>query len=355
MATLDLLLPTYRWGPYVRGYLSYLASLVHDDAYDLRLHVGDNSCNPEKHAFLQTLESPRVKLYLHSANIGVHPNLVHLFTHSTGELVQILGDDDWIHPASFASVAFLEQNPEFSSCAGFFAGIPPVRSQGIACFDDRFAVPDAVARSIDYAKYVLEETDINWLALAVHRRSVISVYIDYTNANPFPFYFRDQLLSQIALLSGPVKGIREGFMFYNVRRSEEMPAHVRNFKTGLKEMGLAAWLYEYYDYLLACEYAAVYLYRGVPEAVFSNRVADADLAFATLFKRFEKRYRNAPHAYEKHFARAGIRDPMHSVLHRQSAMVGLRSLAAICARINAGTGERYAGFLRREMVAEVLS
>ena len=354
MATLDLLLPTYRWGPYVRGYLSYLASLVDDDAHDLHVHIGDNSCNPDKHAFLRALESPRVKLHLHAANIGVHPNLLHLFMHSAGELVQILGDDDWIHPGSFASAAFLEQNPGFSSCAGFFAGIPPVRSQGIACFDDRFAVSDPVVRSIDYAKYVLEETEINWLALAVHRRSVISVYIDYTNANPFPFYFRDQLLSQIALLTGPVKGIREGFMFYNVRRPEEMPAHVENFKTGLKQMGLAAWLYEYYDYLLACEYAALYLYRGVSEAAFSNRIADADLVFATLFKRFEKRYREAPHAYEKHFAKVGIREPMHGVLHRRSATVGLRTLAAIAARISPQAGERYADFLRRELVMKVL-
>src|SRR4029453_8468427 len=197
-----------------------------------------------------------------------------------------------------------------------------------------------VGRSIYYAKSVLDETEINWLALAVHRRSVISVYVDYTSANPFPFYFRDQLLSQIALLTGPAKGTREGFTFYNVRRPEEMPAHVRNFNASLKQMGLAAWLYEYYDYLLACEYAALYLYRGLPEAAFSNRTADADLVFATLFKRFEKRYRQAPHAYEKHFRRIGIRDAMHSVLHRQSAIVGLRSLAAIASKINPEAGDR---------------
>src|SRR5205814_813713 len=196
-----------------------------------------------------------------------------------------LSDDDWIHPSSFASATFLERNPEFSSCSGFFAGVPPVRGQGLACFDDRFAVSDAVGRAIDYARFVLEETEINWLALAVHRRTVISIYIDYTNANPFPFYFRDQLLSQIALLTGPVKGIREGFMFYKVRSSEEVPAHVENFRTSLKQMGLAGWLYPYYEYLLACEYAALYLYRGLTELAFSNRVNDADLVFATLFKR----------------------------------------------------------------------
>jgi len=73
-----------------------------------------------------------------------------------------------------------------------------------------------------------------------------------------------------------------------------------------------------------------------------------------LFKRFEKRYRETPHVYEKHFARAGIRDAMHDVFHRCSAIVGLRSLAAIATRINPQAGERYAEFLRREMAVNVL-
>ena len=354
MATLDLLLPTYRWGPYVRGYISYLASLIEDDAYDLCLHIGDNSCNLEKHAFLRRFQSPRVKLHLHVANIGVHRNVTHLFTHSAGELVQILSDDDWIHPTSFAHATFLERNPACSSCAGFFAGVPPVRDQGLACFDDRFMVPDPVGRAVDYARYVLEETQVNWLALAVHRRSIVSAYIDYSKLHPFQLYFRDQLLSQIALLAGPVKGIREGFMFYNVRRPEESAAHVKNFKRTLKEVGLAGWLYGYYDYLLACEYAALYLYRGLSEAVFSNRRTDADRVFATLFRRFENEYGQSAGAYEKHFTRMGIQDAMHDVLEMRSAIVGLRSMVTIAALINPDAGRRYADFLRREMAIAVL-
>jgi hypothetical protein len=354
MVTLDLLLPTYRWGPYVRGYISYLAALVEDESYDLRLHIGDNSCNAEKHSFLRRFQSPKISLHLHETNIGVHANVVNLVDHSAGELVQILGDDDWIHPASFASGAFLQQNPTCSSCAGFFAGIPPPRDQGLVCLGDRFMVPDSVARSIDYAEYLLNETQINWLALAVHRRQNISTYIRYMNLHPFPFYFRDQLLSQIALLNGPVKGIREGFMFYNVRSAEQMPAHVQNFKKGLKSMGLAGWLYEYYDYLLACDYAALYLYRGLSDSIFSNRLNSADLIFKTLFQRFESRYRQSPHVYEKHFANTGIRDAMHAVLRSPSAVVGLRSMASIASTINSDAGRRYKEFLGRELTKEIL-
>jgi hypothetical protein len=183
---------------------------------------------------------------------------------------------------------------------------------------------------------------------------VISAYIEYTKAHPFSFYFRDQLLSQIALLNGPVKGLREGFIFYNVRRPEEMAAHVENFKTGLKGMGLKGWLYEYYDYLLACDYAALYLYRGVSEKILSDRLTSADLVFATLFKRFRNQYSQRPNAYEKHFARIGIQAPMHAVLETPSSTVGLRSMAAIVATIDPGAGRRYKDFLRREMTIQVI-
>ena len=354
MVTLDLLLPTFRWGPYVRAYIAYLASLVEDETYDLRLHIGDNSCDADKHAFLRRFESPRIRVHLHAANIGLHTNVVHLFTHSASEFVQILADDDWIHPSSFANVAYLEHNPACSSCAGFFVGIPPPRDRALACFGDRFMVADPVARSIDYARYILAETEINWLALAIHRRPLVSLYIEYTSAHPFPFYFRDQLLSQIALLNGPVKGLRDGFMFYNVRNPDEMSAHVENFKKALKAMGLARWLYEYYDYLLACDYAALYLYRRLPSAILSNAPAAADRVFAALFQRFEGRYKQTPTAYENHFARVGIQDAMHAVLETRSAMVGLRSMTAIFTKINPDAGCRYADFLRREMAIDVL-
>src|ERR1700674_3407182 len=85
LPTLDLLLPTYRWKGYVRGYISYLASIVEDTGIDLRLHIGDNSCNPEKHAFLRSLASSKITLHLHPVNIGAHANATYLFKHSSGE------------------------------------------------------------------------------------------------------------------------------------------------------------------------------------------------------------------------------------------------------------------------------
>ncbi|MEP6997945.1 MAG: glycosyltransferase family A protein, partial [Betaproteobacteria bacterium] len=218
MPTLDLILPTYRWGSYVRGYIGYLASVIDDDSEDICLHIGDNSCNLEKHQFLKSLESSRVRLHLHPTNLGVHPNVTYLLHHSEGEFILLLGDDDWIHPTAFAQAGFLRRNPECSACAGFFAGIPPATAEGLACFDDRFMAPDPVARAIDYVQYALWEAGVNWLALAVHRRSTVALYDEYTRKHPFQFYFRDQVLSQIALLTGPVKGLRDGFMFYNNRR-----------------------------------------------------------------------------------------------------------------------------------------
>jgi len=292
-------------------------------------------------------------LYLHPANLGPHSNVTYLLEHSAGEFVQLLGDDDWIHPTWLALAGFLQRYPECSACSGFFAGVPPVSGEGLACFDDRFMVSDPVGRSIDYAQYVLWESSVNWLAFAVHRRSTMSLYVEYTHKHPFQFYFRDQVLSQIALLTGPVKGVRHGFMFYNNRRPEEMPAHYQAFRTSLEEMGLASWLFDYYDYLLACEYAALYLYRGLPDSLFANRMADADRIFMKLFERYyDNGYRKNIGGSEEHFIRVGIQDAMHDVLEGPSAVVGLRSLVKIFNTINAAAGERYGDFLRREMVVD---
>jgi len=354
LAKVDLLLPTYRWGPYVRGYIRYLASIIEDGSDDLCLHIGDNSCNPAKHAFLTELKSPRVKLHLHSANVGMHPNAMHLLECSDGEFVQFLGDDDWIHPTCFAHAGFLQRNAQCSACAGFFAGIPPMGDGGLACLNDRFMVSDPVGRSIDYVQYLLWEAGVNWLALAMHRRSTMSVYAEYTRRHPFQFYFRDQVLSQIALLTGPVKGLRDGFMFYNNRRPEEIPAHLQGFRNSLEDMGLAPWLLDYYYYLLACEYAALYLYRGLADSLFSNRIADANRVFMKLFERYyNNTYRENIGAYEEHFINAGIEEPMHAVLEEPSAIVGLKSMLRIFTTINADAGKRYADFLRREIVVDL--
>src|SRR5437764_3550211 len=162
--TVDLLVPTYRWNSYVRGYMGYLASVIQDAALDVRLHIGDNSCDPEKHAFLSHLKSHNVVLHLHATNVGLYPNLLHLFKHSTGEYILTLSDDDWIHPDGFVQAEFLAGNPACSSCVGYFAAVPPVSTNGITCFDNRFMDPDPIRRAVDYVRCSLWEQGVNWLA-----------------------------------------------------------------------------------------------------------------------------------------------------------------------------------------------
>src|SRR5436190_9670748 len=291
MAALDLLLPTLRWNSYVKGYIGYLVCIAEGSDYDLRLHIGDNSRNADKHEFLSRLASPRIQIHLHSSDLGVHPNVTHLFRSSAGEFVQLLGDDDWIHPSFFAQVTLLERSPELSCCAGLFAAIPPGTSDSLVCLGDRFMGSDPVRRATGYAQYLLWETGINWIALAIHRRSTMETYIEYTLRHPFPFYFRDQVLSQIALLTGQVKGVREGFQFYNNRRPEEIAAHMENLYKALDDFGLPRWLYYYYDYWLACEYACLFLYRRLPDKLFGDRMAAADQIFVKVFNRYRDNYR----------------------------------------------------------------
>ncbi len=211
-----------------------------------------------------------------------------------------------------------------------------------------------VERAIDYAQFVLSESGVNWLALAAHRRSTMAIYIQYTEKNPFQFHFRDQVLSQIALLHGPVKGLREGFQFYNVRGPEEGTAQMRGEFKALDDMGLAGWLYYHFDFWLACEYAALWLYRGLPDALFSYRMMDADRIFMKVFDQYRVKYANDTAGHEDHYRRVGIEDAMHTVLDDPSAITGLRSITDIYGRINPDAGKRYADFLRMEMVVDVI-
>jgi hypothetical protein len=285
----------------------------------------------------------------------VHPNVSHLLKHSTADFVQLLGDDDWLHPTCFQHAEFLRQNSHCSACSGYFAAIPPSRDLELACFGDRFMRSDPIERSLDYVQYMLSEAGVNWLALAVHRRSTMSIYDEYINKHPFQFYFLDQMLSQIALLTGAVKGMRDGFQFYKNRRPEEMQVHIQNLVKSIEGMGLPPWLYEYYDYWLACEYATLYLYRGLSNACFSDRIADADRIFVRVFARFVNMYRQSARQYESHFERVGIQDAMHAVLDDPCALVGLRGMVHIYERLNPDAGRRYADFLRRELVLDVTS
>jgi len=354
LTTLDVLLPTYRWNSYVRGYIRYLDSIVSDSEVSLRLHIGDNSCNSDKHSFLRGLNNPNIQVHLNETNVGAYANFQNLFFRSDGDFVLSIGDDDWIHPDVFAHAAFLAENSQCSACVGVLAAFPPRMNAAGACFDDRFMGADAVKRALDYIRYSLWEHDVNWLALATHRRSTLTIYLEYAKRHPFNLYFRDQMLSQIALLTGPVKGLRHGISVYKNRPADELRGHLENIAGSVDDMGLPPWLYIfYYHYWLGCEYASLYLYRGIPDGQFADRLSDADKVFIELFTRFRMTYDKNPAKYEAHFKEAGISDAMHDVLDDPTAVVALRSLATIFRAHNPEAGKRYADFLRKEMVVDI--
>jgi hypothetical protein len=285
----------------------------------------------------------------------LYPNFSHLLHSSRGDFVLALGDDDWIHPRNFHHATFLQNNPGYSACAGFMAALPPIATCGMTCFEDRFTRPVPVERALDYIRYSLWEQDVNWLALAIHRRGTILKYLEYMERHPFPFHFRDQMLSQIALLMGPVKGLREGFLCYSTRTPSEMASHKESHSRSLAELGLPPWLHHYYPFWLACEYATLYLWRGLPDTIFSDRHGAADSVFNEIFGRYRELYAQHPEIYEDHFEKAGIWKPMYDVLDHPSAIVGLKSLCTIFTTVNERAGNRFANFLREELVSDVLN
>ena len=62
---LAIIIPTYRWNALAKDVLTQAASIGSDE---IAVHIGDNSANPEKHAFLQELAARSTKV-----TVNCHP------------------------------------------------------------------------------------------------------------------------------------------------------------------------------------------------------------------------------------------------------------------------------------------
>jgi hypothetical protein len=81
---------------------------------------------------------------------------------------------------------------------------------------------------------------------------------------------------------------------------------------------------------------------------------DVDQIFMKLFDRYRSNYLKNTNGYEDYFRQAGIEDAVHTVLDDPSAITGLRGMMKIFEKMSPEAGERYADFLRKEMVVEVI-
>jgi hypothetical protein len=149
--------------------------------------------------------------------------------------------------------------------------------------------------------------------------------------------------------------VAKGFTYYRTRAPEEMAAQIESEQRALERVGISSWLRQYYFFWLACEYAQLYLWRGMSDSLFSDRTTNADLVFNELFGRFRAGYEQHTGAYEDHFEKAKIWQPMYDVLDHPSAITGLRGLCTIFSTMNPDAGARYAEYLRAEMVVDVFA
>jgi GT2 family glycosyltransferase len=114
---LVIVLPTARWNPMAR---SVIGSMVGVADEEIAVLIADNSENPEKRAFLESIRSinPHILAVAHAQNVGVFNNCLYLYNWSRDiEFIAQIADDDWVSPTYFRDAyEVLRDNPNVS-CA----------------------------------------------------------------------------------------------------------------------------------------------------------------------------------------------------------------------------------------------
>ncbi len=335
----DILIPTKRWNAYTRAFFSYMASIVTYSDLELQLHIGDNSLDADKHQFLNSLVNERVHVYPHETDLGAYGNLSFLIQNSHSPYVQLFGDDDWIHADWYENIHYFQEMPELSGVIGALLCYPS-ENKHVVQPGDRFMQADGVARARDFILYMLNEIGVNIQAFSIRRREDFQIFSNYLDQHPFHYQFHDQLLSQIGLLRGPMKGVNNGLIVYNTKHDAISSGAMANYQNTFLEQGLPEWFGTFHFYLYGVGYATLYQFRELSDTLFQNRQEATDQIFALFFNA----YRVTPEI-EAHLNATGLLPYVQEVYANPTAAQGVASMHKIIAALNSELGEKYAHFL----------
>lgn len=344
---IDILIPTKRWNAYTHAFFTYMASVVTHSEFELHLHIGDNSLDADKHKFLQTLVNHRVHVYPHTTDLGAYGNINFLIDQATAPYTQLFGDDDWIHPDWYENITYLEQNPSLSGITGPFLKYPsenmPISQPG-----DRFMIDNAEARARDYIIHMLNEMGANTYCFAVRKTEDFKLFSSYLTHHPFQYQFHDQLLSQISLLKGPMKSVNNGLVIYNTKHDAVSSGAMANYQNSFVEQGLPEWFGVFHFYLYGVEYATLYQFRELSDALFDSRQEATNQIFALFFNAFQ-----VTPEIEAHLTAAGVLQYVQDVYANPNAAQGVLSMYRIINALNPEKGKQYADFLNASTYFEV--
>ena len=203
---LALVIPTYRWNALARDTLTQAAAIAGDDVL---VHVGDNSANAEKHAFLAGLakRSSNFVVTCHPTNLGADPNWLFLVKAQTAPFICMAADDDSFTGAYFRSaVAMLRADPGCATASGLHISVGHARNKVPLYTPDERLEADPLHRIQRYSGE-------NSICYAISRRAVIQEFARLVETSPLPCPFYDYMLAFHLLSTGTYRLDRNGFAY----------------------------------------------------------------------------------------------------------------------------------------------
>ena len=220
---LTILVPTYRNDARARRVLAGLAALVAGSEGRMRLVVGDNSQNPQKHEFLWRLAewSPGlIDIHCRPQRISGQMNLLDLFGKSASGILMFHADDDYISDDFMVRAhEALRQDPRISAAYTTY-----IVSKG----GSTMAVPE-YAPQLDQVSPVerLIENHRCWggynlLFYSVFRKRSLDGTVGFLNACPIEAPYHDWWFSYAMVCSGSVRNAGAGQILYAAEGTHEM-------------------------------------------------------------------------------------------------------------------------------------
>ena len=261
---LAIILPTYRWNGLARDTLTQAAAIA---GPDIRVHIGDNSANPEKHAFLAELaaRSTNVVVTCHPTNLGADANWLHLVKAQTATYLCMAADDDAFTGSYYrAAVAVLRDDPRCSTAGGLYISVAHVQNRKVPI------VSTPVERlETDPLDRIRNYRGENTICYAISKRTVIREFAQLVEHNPLPCPFYDYMLAFHLLSMGTYRLDRRGYAYLYDHSSWQLnDAFIESNKRWYKGYGLP----EAFGYLTRLHWAVVAAH------FFSSTFRSPDLA-----------------------------------------------------------------------------
>ena len=280
---LALVNPTYRWNTLAKDTLTQAAAI--SDA-DIRVHIGDNSANPEKHAFLESLaeRSANVVVTCHPTNLGADPNWLFLIKAQTAPFICMAADDDSFAGGYFrAAIDILRDDPLCATASGLHISVAHSATRKVPVI-----YSPAERREADPLGRIRRYRGENSICYAVSRRNVVQQFATFVERNPLPCPFYDYMLAFHLLSVGTYRLDHRGFAYvYDHSNWQLNDAFIASNKRWYKNYGVP----DGFGYLTRLHWAvvAVHFFASTFRSPdLSNERADAIGAY--LFDRQRREF-----------------------------------------------------------------